>query len=264
MATQDKGSGPSEENTDTSASRTERNTTISQAPASLIQPPSFRTTIRSLLPSILVNGVLVYLIYTLLKSYTSASDLVALLVSSVPALLGEIVTIIRHRQLDVLGVIVLAFLAISAVVSFIGGDPRLLLIRESFLTVIFGVVCIVSLLFPRPIWFYIIRYFATGNDPAKAPVFNARWQSPAFRRYIRNITVVWGIVYLVEFPMRVFMVYHLSIQQYLAIGPIVFYGLTFAVIAFTIAYARRMISRVTAMRRQSEEIAEASRETTGT
>jgi hypothetical protein len=102
-----------------------------------------------------------------------------------------------------------------------------------------------SLLFPRPIWFYIIRYFATGNDPAKAPGFNARWQYPAFRRYIRIITVVWGIVYLVEFPVRVFMVYHLSIQQYLAIGPVVFYGVTFVVIAFTIAYARRMIGRVT-------------------
>ncbi len=214
-----------------------------------------------LLPSILVNGIFVYLIYTLLKSYTSASDLVALLVSSVPALLSEIVTIIRHRQLDVLGIIVLAFIAISAVVSFIGGDPKLLLIRESFLTVVFGVACIVSLLFPRPIWFYIIRYFATGNDPAKAPGFNARWQYPAFRRYIRIITVVWGIVYLVEFPVRVFMVYHLSIQQYLAIGPVVFYGVTFVVIAFTIAYARRMIGRVTEMRRRSEEMEAAGRET---
>jgi hypothetical protein len=232
---------------------------MSQAPASF-QPPSFRTTIRGLLPSILVNGVLVYLIYTLLKSYTSASDLVALLVSSVPALLSEIVTLIRHRQLDVLGIIVLAFIAISAVISFIGGDPKLLLIRESFLTVVFGVACIVSLLFPRPIWFYIIRYFATGNDPAKSPVFNARWQYPAFRRYIRIITVVWGITYIVEFPVRVFMVYHLSIQQYLAIGPVIFYGVTFVVIGFTIAYARRMISRVTEMR--SEEMETAGIETT--
>src|SRR5437763_9203820 len=225
---------------------------MSQTPASLAQPPSFRTTIRNLLPSILVNGVLVYLIYTLLKSYTSVSDLVALLLSSVPALISEIVTIVRQRQLDVLGIIVLAFLAISALISFIGGDPRLLLIRESFLTVVLGVVCIVSLLFPRPIWFYIIRYFATGNDPAKASAFNARWQFPAFRSYIRIITVVWGIVYLVEFPVRVFMVYHLSIQQYLAIGPIVFYAVTFAVIAFTIAYARRMISRLMAMRQREE------------
>src|SRR5439155_1607306 len=57
---------------------------MSQAPASL-QPPSFRTAIRGLLPSILVNGVLVYLIYTLLKNYTSASDLVALLIFTCPA-----------------------------------------------------------------------------------------------------------------------------------------------------------------------------------
>lgn len=223
---------------------------MSQAPASFAQPPSFRATVRSLLPSILVNGVLVYLIYTLLKSYTSASDLVALLVSSVPALLSEIVTIVRQRQLDVLGIIVLVFLAISAVVSFIGGDPKLLLIRESFLTAALAVACVVSLLFPRPLMFYIIRYFATGNDPAKALAFNSRWQYPEFRRYIRITTLFWGIIYLIEFPMRVFMVYHLSIQQYLAIGPIVFYGLTFVVIGFTIAYGRRTISRIVERRRQ--------------
>ncbi len=225
---------------------------MSQAPASFVQPPSFRATIRSMLPSLLVNVVFVYLIYTLMKSHTSASDFVALLVSSVPALIGEIVTIIRHRQLDVLGIITLAFLVVSAVISFIGGDPRLLLVRESFLTVVLGVLSIVSLLFPRPIWFYIIRYFATGNDPAKAAGFNSRWQYPTFRRYIRIVSVVWGIVYLIEFPVRVFMVYHLSIQQYLAIGPIVFYAVTFAVIAFTIAYARHMISRLTAMRQREE------------
>jgi hypothetical protein len=225
---------------------------MSQAPASFVQPPSFRATIRSMLPSLLVNVVLVYLIYTLMKSYTSASDLVALLVSSVPAVIGETVTIIRHRQLDVLGIITLAFLVTSAVITFIGGDPRLLLVRESFLTLILGVLSIVSLLFPRPIWFYIIRYFATGNDPAKAAAFNSRWQYPGFRRYIRIVSIVWGIVYLIEFPVRVFMVYHLSIQQYLAIGPIVFYAVTFAVIAFTIAYARYMISRLTAMRQREE------------
>jgi hypothetical protein len=225
---------------------------MSQAPTSFAQPPSFRTTIRGLLPSIVVNGVLVYLIYTLLKSYTSTSDLVALLLSSVPAVISEIVTIIRHRQLDVFGIIVLAFIAISAVISVIGGDPKLLLIRESFLTVVFGVACLVSLLFSRPIWFYIIRYFATGNDPAKSPVFNSRWQYPEFRRYIRIVTLVWGLVYIVEFPVRVYLVYHLSIQQYLAIGPIAFYAVLFAVIAFTLAYARRVISRIAAMRPREE------------
>ena len=233
---------------------------MSQAPAASAQLPSFRTLMRGLLPSILIDGVLVYLIYTFLKSQTSASDLVALLVSSVPALLSEIVSISRHRQFDVLGVIVLVFLAIGAVLSFITGDPKLLLIRESFFTLTLAVACVVSLLFPRPIMFYIIRYFATGNDPARGLAFNARWQYPAFRRYIRIISVVWGIAYLAEFFVRLFMVYHLPIQQYLAISPTIFYGLLFVVIGFSIAYARRTMSRFAEQNTRSEEV---SQEATG-
>jgi hypothetical protein len=239
---------------------------MSQAPASLA-PPSLRATLRGLLPSILVNGVLVYLIYSFLKSHTSASDLAALLVSSVPALIGEIVTIVRQRQLEVLGTIVLAVIAVTAVISAIGGDAKLVLIRESFVTVVLGAACILSLLLPRlsprPLLFYIIRYFATGNDPAKAPPFDARWQSPAFRRYIRIVTLVWGIVYLVEFPVRVLMVNGLSVQQYLAIGPVVFYGVLFGVIAFTLAYGRRVVRHITEMRGQGAAMDAADGATTG-
>jgi hypothetical protein len=233
---------------------------MSQTATDSAQPPSFRTLMRGLIPSILIDGVLVYLIYTFLKSQTSASDLVALLVSSVPALISEIVSIFRHRQPDVLGVIVLVFLAIGAVLSFITGDPKLLLIRESFFTLALAVACVVSLLFPKPIMFYIIRYFASGNDPARASAFNARWQYPAFRRYIRIISVVWGIAYLVEFFVRLFMVYHLPIQQYLAISPTVFYGLLLVVIGFSIAYARRTMSRFAEQNNRSEEV---SQEATG-
>jgi len=212
------------------------------------------------MPSILIDGVLVYLIYSFLKSQTSVSDLVALLISSVPILLNEIVSISRHRQLDVFGCMILVLLAITAVASFIGGDPKLLLVRESFSTLALAVACIVSLPFPRPLMFYIIRFFATGNDPARAPAFNARWQYPAFRRYMRIVTVAWGIVYLIEFPVRIFMVYHMPIQQYLAISPIAFYAILFVLIGFTITYARRMMSRFAEQNNQRED---ASMETTG-
>lgn len=218
---------------------------VSQTPAALAQPPSVRMMIRSLMPSIIVNGVLTYLIFSFLKSHTAASDLVALLASSIPALIGECVTISRQRQIDVLGAFVLGALAVSAIVSAIGGDARLVLVRESFVTVVLGAACLVSLfvprIAPRPLMFYIIRYFATGNDPARAVAFDARWQSPAFRRYIRTITLVWGVVYLVEFPVRLTMVYTLSIKQFLAIAPIFFYVVLFGLIAFSISYGRRVI-----------------------
>jgi hypothetical protein len=201
--------------------------------------------IRSLLPSIVVNGVLTYLVYSFMKSQTSASDLVALLVASVPVLIGEVVTISRRRQLDVLGAFVLMALVVSAAVSALGGDAKLLLVRESFITAAFGVVCLASLLLPqlspRPLLFYIIRYFVTGNDPAKAATFDARWQNPAFRRYMSIVTLVFGVVFLVEFAVRLYLVYTLSIKQFLAVGPIVFYAMLFGTIAFAISYRRRAI-----------------------
>jgi hypothetical protein len=197
---------------------------------------------RGLLPSILVNGVLTYLVYSFMKSNTSASDFVALLVSSVPAVIGEVVTISRQRHVDVLGVFVLAGLAVSAVLSVIGGDARLLLVRESFITAAFAVACLGSLLLPqlapRPLMFYIIRYFASGNDPARAAAFDSRWQYPGFRRYIRIVTLFFGIVFLVEFALRLYLVYNLSIKQYLAVGPIVFNIVLFGAIAASIFYGR--------------------------
>lgn len=206
-------------------------------------PPSIRATIRGLLPSILVNGVCTYLIYTLLKNHTSLSDYIALLASSVPALAFELISLRRHRQLDVLGVLVLSTIVISAAVSLIGGDPKLLLVRESFVTVGLGLACIISLFFSRPIMFYIIRFFATANDPTQVTAFNRRWQYPNFRRYFRTVTLVWGIAYIVEFPLRLFLAFHLSIQRYLVVAPSIFYLLLFMLIAFSISYSRRLMVR---------------------
>ena len=118
-----------------------------------IRPPSFLAMVKSLLPSIMVDGVLVFVIYLLVKDFTSASDIVALVISAIPALIFTIVALLRQRQVDILGVFVLIVIAFSILLSFLTGDPKLLLIRESMLTVLFGLVCLVSLLFPKPIWF---------------------------------------------------------------------------------------------------------------
>ena len=227
---------------------------MQQNPAPTIQPPSLLTMVRSLLPSIMVNGVCVLVLYLLIKRFTSASDLVALFISAIPAMIGTVVGLLRQRQVDVLGAFALITIAFSILLTFVTGDVKLFQIRESFLTVLFGLACLVSLLFPKPLWFYIIRYFATGNKPDQLSVFNDTWQYPLFRTYIRNITIFWSFVYIVEFPVRLVLVYTLPIAQFLAISPIIFYGITIAAIAFTLAYARRVRQRGDEMRRQKPEI----------
>jgi hypothetical protein len=144
------------------------------------------------------------------------------------------------------------------------GDLKLYQIRESLLTVLFGIFCLVSLLFPKPIWFYIIRYFATGNKPDQIAAFNAAWQYPLFRTYIRNVTILWGLIYVIEFPIRLTLVYTLPIAQFLAISPIIFYGITIAAIAYTLAYGRRVRQRGDEMQRRRQETEVGGSKMTGT
>jgi len=228
-----------------------------------IRPPSFLAMVRGLLPSIIVDGVLVFVIYQLVKNFTSASDIVALIISAIPALIFTIVVLLRQRQVDFIGVFVLIVIAFSILLSLITADPKLLLIRESMLSVLFGIVCLVSLLFPKPIWFYIIRYFTTGNKPDQIAVFNTAWQYPIFRTYIRNVTIFWGLIYVIEFPLRVAMIYTLPIAHFLAISPIIFYGITIAAIAYTLAYGRRVRQRADEMRRRQQEPQVGESEMTG-
>jgi intracellular septation protein A len=232
---------------------------MNERPASTLQPPSLRTVVRGLLPSILVNGVLVFVIYFVVKHVTSASDFVALVISAIPAMIYTLLSLIRQRQVDVLGAFALITIAFSIVLTFFSGDVRLFQIRESFLTVLFGLVCLVSLLFPKPLWFYIIRYFTTGNKPEQMATFDMAWQYAGFRTYIRHITIFWGLIYVIEFVIRLVLVYNLPVAQFLLISPFIFYGITIAAIAFTLTYARRLRRRAdTRLRQQEMELAEHS------
>src|SRR5215467_256690 len=117
------------------------------APTPSQTQPSFRSIMRGMLPSIIINGGLPYVIYQLLKSYTPASDLIALFVSALPAAISAIVGIVRQRRVDLIAGIALIGIGVSIIAVLIGGDPRLFLVRESVVTVALGIACLVSLLF---------------------------------------------------------------------------------------------------------------------
>ncbi len=64
-----------------------------------------------------------------------------------------------------------------------------------------------------------------------------------------------ALSYVVEFIIRLVLVYTLPISQFLAISPFIFYGITIAVIAFTIGYGRRLRRRADEMLGGQQETA---------
>ena len=205
--------------------------------------------IRSVFPSLVIDGLLPFLTYVLLTSYVPRlSQVIALGLSATFPTVYGLVTIVRRRHLDIIGAVVLIGIVVSIVATLVGGDPKLLLIRESFVTGALGVVCLTSLVWSRPLMFYIGRQFSAGEDPAKIAEFNALWQYPMARHTFRVMTIVWAIGWMSEFALRVVMVWTLSIPEVLAISPFVFNGLTIGLIAWSFAYARRQRQRGTEAR----------------
>lgn len=154
----------------------------------------------------------------------------------------------RRRELDPVALLVLLGLVTSIIAVVASGDSRLLLIRESFFTGAFGLACLISLLFPRPLMFYFGRYFMAGRDSKKRQVFDARWHDPVGRRANMLVTVVWGLVYVGEFVFRVALVYRLPAAVVLAITPFLTGVATGGTIIWTFWYAYRVRERLNATR----------------
>jgi hypothetical protein len=204
---------------------------------------SYRPLIISLARDIVLNATVPVVCYYLSKAYISQSELTALVIATVFPILRSIFDLMRRGEVNPVSVLVMLGIATSVVALFITGDPRLLLIRESFFTGAFGLLCLFSLLLPRPMMFYFGRYFMTGGEPKKRKLFEDRWQNPIVRRGHRLITVVWGLVYLGEFILRVILVYTLAASIVLAVTPILLGLATIFTIIWTFRYAYELRDR---------------------
>lgn len=202
-----------------------------------------RMAARGLWPSLLLNGAAPFVAYRVLTGAGMESTQ-ALTWSAVFPVIGIALGFARARRLDMIGVISLAFIVVGIATSLISGDPRFILIKESLMTAAFGLVCLLSLVFlPRPLMFYFGRQFSSGGDPARAAAFEAMWQYEQFRTVNRNMTLVWGFGYLGEAALRVALSFILSISVFLIISQLLAIGVTFALISWTMTYARRSARR---------------------
>ena len=195
--------------------------------------------LRGFLPFLFLDIACPYLTYQYLQHHAPGmSQTTALVLSGVFPALANVISIVRSRAVDIIGVMVLLGIAVGAVGAALGGGPRLVLLRESFVTGAVAILCLGSLAAPRPLLFYIGRDFSTGHDPARVAQFNALWYNPGAPHVFRVMTAVWGIGWLAEVALKVLIVYSLSIPRALVVGPISSAAITIGLILWTVRYAR--------------------------
>jgi hypothetical protein len=217
--------------------------TMPQQPELNVPPqPSVdrKAVVRSIAISLLINAVLPIIIYNTLKTFTHVSDFVALIATGVPSIIDSLVSIARRGRIDFLAGFTLMTIVVSLLVIALGSDPKVYLVRESFFTAAFAIAYLVSLPFPKPLAYYFARQFAAGNTEGGLAWFEQKWHNPPFRKLVRLIGFYWSIGLLIEATLRFYLVFTMSVQQFLFVSPFVFYGMTGLLIAGQFLIIRRI------------------------
>lgn len=175
------------------------------------------------------------------------SEVSALIISGLGPVVDLAITMAISRRVDEFSVMVLVFLVLSVLTSLLFDDPRLILLKESAITGLFGLVLLGSLLAPRPLMFYFGRRFATGGSAERITWWNGLWQYPGFRRTQRVMTLVWGVVLLVEAVVRGVLAFALPVGTMVVVNAVLPPVIIALLVAFTITYARRSQARAAAV-----------------
>lgn len=189
-------------------------------------------------PTILFNIVLPLLTYNLLTGW-GVSEVPALLASGAWPVVELVLSFALHRRFDEISIMTLIFIVLGVVAGLGFNSARLVLVKESIVTGLFGVVALGSLALPRPLMFYFGRKFATNGTPESVAYWNGLWQYPGFRRTQRVITVVWGVVFIAEAVVRIGLSYALSTGTMATISTVLPLAVTGVLIFWTISYGRR-------------------------
>jgi intracellular septation protein A len=194
-----------------------------------------------------------FLVYQLATGHMS--ETAALMLSSAPPILWSIGQLLWSRTLDAISLLVIAGIALSLVATLLGGSPRLLLVRESFITGVFGLIFLGSLLFPKPLMFLIVKTTVTKQGMSEE-TFSSRWSIPGFRFTFYLMTVVWGVGLLVEAVLKIILAFSMPIGSFLVVSPIISYGIYFGLLGWSIWYGNQR-------RKRGERSAAAGKTTVG-
>lgn len=146
------------------------------------------------------------------------SDLTALLVGVIPGLISSAVSLVRNRRTDLVGMAVVVSMVAGAIVAVLGGDARLLLVRNAWISLPFAGITLWSLRHPQPMTYVVTR----AMMPRRAPVMDELWATNArYRDAWKWITVWWGIATVIDAIVRVVVSYTLPISVVPATDPII-------------------------------------------
>jgi hypothetical protein len=194
--------------------------------------------IRGILITFVINFAVPLGVYELLSG--RINDVTALAIATTIPLVENLWLFFRHRRVDAFGLFMLFGFMVAILAALVSGDQKMLLVRESFVSVALGLLCLGSVFIGKPLVFYFAKRFAVGEDPEAKREYDRNWQYAYFRGSMYRMTTVWGVVCLIEAVVRTSFVYALTVEGFLAISPFITAGFFGGAAIWNVAAARRL------------------------
>lgn len=166
---------------------------------------------RSLLPIVIDVGIPLGTYY-LLHDGLGASLWLSLAVSSAVPAGRSVYSMVGRRELNLLAGLMLAANAAGIAVSFLTGDPRAMIAKDSIVSSVIALVILGSVAARRPLMTAGLKVYLTKGTPER----NAAWErlqarSRAFRRLELLFSAIWGTALLAECVARLIGAYTLPV-----------------------------------------------------
>lgn len=173
------------------------------------------------------------------------SIFIALLAGMVVAALRAVYVIIRRRTVDAFLLFMLFTFGVGLALSFIGGTPRFLLVKDSIGTAVSGIVFGITLFIGRPMMFYFSQRFAAPTPQARREWLRLWDASSGFRRLFGRLTLVWSLAFLAEAGIKLILIMTLPVALMAPLShfftPVLITGLLVWTIRYSAAARSRMI-----------------------
>ncbi|MGW2827422.1 VC0807 family protein [Streptomyces sp. NPDC001443] len=160
--------------------------------------------------------------YYLFKNGFGTSTLMALGLSSVAPAVRTVWSLAKERTVNGFAMLILCVNVVTLLLSFVAGDPRLMLAKDSGVSSVIAIGVLVSVALGKPMMTAGMKPWLVKGDAGREAAW-ARLQagSPAFRRAERVFSLVWGVVLLAECAVRVVGAYTLPVDTMVWLGSVI-------------------------------------------
>ncbi|MEU6777029.1 VC0807 family protein [Streptomyces sp. NPDC046759] len=167
--------------------------------------------------------------YYLFRDGFGTSTIAALAWSSVVPAVRTVWSLVKERTANGLAMLILIVNVVGLVLSFVSGDPRLMLAKDSGISSTIGIGILVSVVLGKPMMTAGLKPFMVKGDAAREAAWDRLMSGAAagsrdFRSREKVFSVIWGGVLLAECVARIVGAYTIPVDTMVWLGSVIMIG----------------------------------------